>query len=106
MKQFILSGLLGAALCIGTVSAADIVVHLKPPSLKVEHRPARPGPNYIWVGGYHRWDGTLTCGNPANGKFRRASMLFGSLHVGNIAATATFLSRAIGNSARCIFAVE
>jgi hypothetical protein len=64
MKQFILSGLLGAALCIGTVSAADIVVHLKPPSLKVEHRPARPGPNYIWVGGYHRWDGNAYVWEP------------------------------------------
>jgi hypothetical protein len=57
MKQFILSGLLGAALCIGTVSAADIVVHVRPPAVRVEHRPERPGPTHVWIGGYHRWDG-------------------------------------------------
>jgi hypothetical protein len=56
MRKFILSGILGAALCIGTVTAADIVVHIRPPALRIEHRPARPGPNYVWVGGYHRWD--------------------------------------------------
>lgn len=64
MKKLILTGLLGAALCVGTVSAADIVVHLKPPVLKVEHRPARPGPNYVWVGGYHRWEGNAYVWEP------------------------------------------
>jgi len=51
MKKLILSGLLGAALCVGPALAADIVVHVRPPALRVEHRPARPGPNYVWVGG-------------------------------------------------------
>jgi len=64
MKKFILSGLLGAALCVGTVSAADIVVHVKPPSLKIEHRPARPTPNHVWVSGYHRWDGNAYVWEP------------------------------------------
>jgi len=57
MRRLVLPGILGVALCIGTIYAADIVVHLRPPALRVEHRPARPGANYIWVGGYHRWDG-------------------------------------------------
>ena len=57
MKHFVLTSLLGAAICIGAAHAADIVVKLKPPALRVEHRPARPGPEYVWVGGYHRWDG-------------------------------------------------
>jgi WXXGXW repeat (2 copies) len=57
MKQFILSGLLGAALFIGAANAADVVVHVRPPAVRVEHRPARPSRTHVWVGGYHRWDG-------------------------------------------------
>jgi hypothetical protein len=57
MKEFILRAALGAALCIGSVSAADVVVKLKPPAVKVEHRPDRPSANHVWIGGYHRWDG-------------------------------------------------
>jgi len=57
MKKFVLSGLLGVALCVGPAAAAEIIVHIRPPALRVEHRPARPGANYVWVGGYHRWDG-------------------------------------------------
>ncbi|MGA2114468.1 MAG: hypothetical protein ABSH56_06915 [Bryobacteraceae bacterium] len=57
MSKFVLSGLLGAALCIGSAYAADVVVKVRPPALKVEKRPPAPGPEYVWVGGYHRWDG-------------------------------------------------
>jgi WXXGXW repeat (2 copies) len=57
MRKFILSVVLGAALSSGSVSAADIVVHIKPPALKVEKRPDRPSPQHVWVSGYHRWDG-------------------------------------------------
>jgi hypothetical protein len=57
MRKFILSALLGGAFCVGSVLAEDVVVHVRPPALRVEHRPARPGPNYVWIGGYHRWDG-------------------------------------------------
>jgi hypothetical protein len=38
-------------------SAADIVVRVGPPRPVVERRIARPGPGYVWVNGYHRWDG-------------------------------------------------
>ena len=64
MKKLILTGLLGTALCIGTVSAAEIVVKLRPPALRVEHRPGRPGPGYVWVHGYHRWDGNAYVWEP------------------------------------------
>jgi hypothetical protein len=57
MRKLFLSAVLGAAFCIGSVQAADIVVRLRPPALRVEHRSVRPGPNYVWVNGYHRWDG-------------------------------------------------
>jgi hypothetical protein len=28
-----------------------------PPAAEVEVAPASPGPEYFWVGGYHRWNG-------------------------------------------------
>jgi WXXGXW repeat (2 copies) len=45
------------ALGIGAAQAADIVVKVAPPHAVVEHRDARPSPQHVWVGGYHRWDG-------------------------------------------------
>jgi hypothetical protein len=52
---------LGFVLAIGLVvplSAEDIIVRVAPPRAVVEHRPSRPGREYVWVNGYHRWDGS------------------------------------------------
>ena len=57
MRSFCLSALLGVALCIDSVQAAEIVVGVKPPRLLVERRPVRPTAGHVWIGGYHRWDG-------------------------------------------------
>ena len=57
MRKIFLTALFGVALGIGTASAADVVVRVAPPRAIVEHRPVRPGHDYIWVNGYHRWDG-------------------------------------------------
>jgi hypothetical protein len=57
MKRFLLSGLLGAALMAGPALAVDVVVHVRPPARPLEKRSPMPGPAYVWVGGYHRWDG-------------------------------------------------
>jgi WXXGXW repeat (2 copies) len=38
----------------------DVVVESEPPPpppAEVEVVPASPGVEYVWVGGYHRWDG-------------------------------------------------
>ena len=64
MRKRFLSMALGAAFLMGGVSAADIVVKVKPPALKVEHRPDRPSPKHVWVGGYHRWDGNAYVWEP------------------------------------------
>ena len=64
MKKLILSGLLGAALCVGGAFAADIVVKVRPPALKVEHRSERPSVKHVWIGGYHRWDGNAYVWEP------------------------------------------
>jgi hypothetical protein len=56
MRKFVLSALLGAAFCIGSLQA-EVVVSVRPPRLIVEHRPSRPSARHVWVTGYHRWDG-------------------------------------------------
>ena len=35
-----------------------VVLKAAPPPVKVETKPSRPGPDYVWVGGYWRWSGT------------------------------------------------
>ena len=57
MRKFLLASFLGAAFCIGSIEAADIVVKVRPPALKIEHHPPRPGPDYVWVGGAWVWNG-------------------------------------------------
>ena len=37
--------------------AEEVLVTVKPPHAIVETRPVRPGGDYVWVTGYHRWDG-------------------------------------------------
>ncbi|HEX4441863.1 MAG TPA: hypothetical protein VH854_17450 [Thermoanaerobaculia bacterium] len=48
---------LAGALCAASASAVPIYVKIAPPAPVVETRVVAPGPGYIWVGGYHRWDG-------------------------------------------------
>jgi hypothetical protein len=38
-------------------AAARVYVRVGPPAPIVEVRPVAPGPRYVWVEGYHRWDG-------------------------------------------------
>ncbi len=34
-----------------------VVVVIAPPHAQYEQRPSHPHGNYVWVSGYHRWDG-------------------------------------------------
>jgi len=45
----------GAEACAAT--AGRVYVRVGPPARVVEVRPVSPGPGYIWIDGYHRWDG-------------------------------------------------
>jgi len=54
------STVLAIALAAGLilpVRAADIVVKIAPPHALVERRGTPPGRDYVWIDGYHRWDG-------------------------------------------------
>ena len=56
LKKILASTACGLWLAVGTM-CAQVVVRVRPPAAIVETRPVRPGPNHIWIGGYHRWDG-------------------------------------------------
>lgn len=45
------------ALCAASAGAVPVYVKIAPPAPVVETRVVAPGPGYVWVGGYHRWDG-------------------------------------------------
>lgn len=57
MRKFFISTLLGLALGLGSTQAAEVVVKIAPPVRIVERRTAAPGPQHVWLAGYHRWDG-------------------------------------------------
>jgi WXXGXW repeat (2 copies) len=40
-----------------SAAAAEVVVRIAPPHAIVEHRSPSPGRDYVWIGGFHNWDG-------------------------------------------------
>jgi hypothetical protein len=57
LKKIMLSSALALTLSVGSARAADIFVRIGPPPSRREVIVARPGPRYVWVQGYQRWDG-------------------------------------------------
>jgi hypothetical protein len=57
MKKQFLTLTLIAAFVTPMVWAQVVVKIGPPPAAIVERPPASPGPRYIWVGGYYRWNG-------------------------------------------------
>jgi hypothetical protein len=56
VKKIALSLLL--ALCMApAASMAQVVVRIGPPAPIHEHYGPPPHPGYVWIAGYHRWDG-------------------------------------------------
>lgn len=52
IRTFLIAGLL---LGCGSIASAQVSFGIRigpPPAVRVEHRPARPGPEFIWVRGY------------------------------------------------------
>jgi len=44
-------------------AAAEVVVQIAPPRAVIERRGPPPGAGYVWIGGYHRWDGNAYAWN-------------------------------------------
>jgi hypothetical protein len=42
--------------CASAATSARVYVSIGPPAPVVETRVVAPGPGYVWVPGYHRWD--------------------------------------------------
>lgn len=57
LKKLLMSSAFGLLLSAGTM-CAEVVVRVGPPAPIIEReRPVAPGPHYVWINGYHRWDG-------------------------------------------------
>jgi hypothetical protein len=56
-RKLWMTSALGGLLAVGAANAAEVIVKIAPPTPIVEHRVAAPGPGFVWVAGYHRWDG-------------------------------------------------
>jgi hypothetical protein len=62
MKKSLRFPLIAATAFAGILStsaaaALPIYVRIAPPVPRAEVRIAAPGPGYVWIGGFHRWDG-------------------------------------------------
>jgi hypothetical protein len=61
----VIRGVFAAALLSTVLSAIPasastrVYVRVGPPAPVVQVRPVAPGPRYVWVDGYHRWDGRV-----------------------------------------------
>jgi WXXGXW repeat (2 copies) len=57
-KTFLSTGVLAVALAASSAFAAPVYIHVRPPRIRIErHRPARPSPNHVWIGGHYRYEG-------------------------------------------------
>jgi hypothetical protein len=56
LKKLAMSGLLAFVLS-PAMSFAQVHITVAPPAPVVEVRGNAPGPEYVWVDGYHRWEG-------------------------------------------------
>jgi WXXGXW repeat (2 copies) len=59
-----LAGLVLAGALAMNAPAAEVIVNIAPPRPIVETRVVAPGPGYVWVAGYHRWDGRAYAWEP------------------------------------------
>lgn len=58
LKTLLASTILASGLAlISQPASAQVYVQIAPPAPIYETVPARPGPGYVWVGGYYTWSG-------------------------------------------------
>lgn len=56
MKRFALAALFAVTM-LPAVSNAQVYVRVEPPAPIVERHGPPPGHEFVWIDGYHRWDG-------------------------------------------------
>jgi hypothetical protein len=57
MRRWLSTAVLAGTLALGAASAQVYARIGPPPAPPREYVPVRPGPRYVWVGGFQRWDG-------------------------------------------------
>lgn len=58
VKKIAMSALLAFTLLpAASFAQVGVVVRVGPPAAVVEHPGPRPHEGYVWIAGYHRWDG-------------------------------------------------
>lgn len=61
-KNLVAIGFAAAALpvlaaCVATAPPGVVYVRTRPPAYQSEVLVTAPGPGYVWIRGYHRWEG-------------------------------------------------
>jgi hypothetical protein len=56
LRKLWMTSALGCLIAVGA-NAAEVFVRVAPPRPIIERRVVAPGPGYVWIAGYHRWDG-------------------------------------------------
>jgi hypothetical protein len=56
LKKVLLGLAFASALTLSAVGQ-EVIVRVAPPRPLVEKRVVAPGPGFVWIDGYHRWDG-------------------------------------------------
>jgi hypothetical protein len=56
VKKLVLAALLSLSL-LPAAANAQVYVRVGPPPVVVEHPGPPPGVGFVWIPGYHRWDG-------------------------------------------------
>jgi len=57
VKKVAMAALLAFTLLPAGSFAQGVVIRVAPPAPIVERRPPPPARGYVWIGGFHRWDG-------------------------------------------------
>ena len=52
------ASLAAATACPPPLPPDVVYVRTAPPAAQIEVIGTAPGPNYVWINGYHRWDGS------------------------------------------------
>ena len=64
VRKKLLGSLFAGLLLVGSLSAAEVIIRVAPPRPLVEQRVVSPCRGYVWIGGYHRWEGRSYVGVP------------------------------------------
>ncbi len=82
MKNKLIAALFGMSLLVGSASAQIVVRIGPPPPPRHEFVPVAPGPGYVWVPGFHQYDGRAYAWVPGHYVLRRIRMRAGCRDTG------------------------